>query len=208
MDWSHGTPAPERPAHREVLPLLRVVGQMGLTYVVAEGPDGMYLIDQHAAHERVVYDRIVARRAATNDPPQQPLLEPILLELDALQAATAVEHAGHLRELGLSLEPFGERSYLVRAIPAGVGGTDVLSALRALLDQLAGERRIGDPFSRAAATVACHSSVRAGAAMALEEMRALIEDLSTTESPRTCPHGRPTLVHVGADAIERQFGRR
>ncbi|MBE7519826.1 MAG: DNA mismatch repair endonuclease MutL [Thermoflexaceae bacterium] len=208
MDWSHGTPAPERPAHREVLPLLRVVGQMGLTYVVAEGPDGMYLIDQHAAHERVVYDRIVARRAATNDPPRQPLLEPILLELDALQAATAVEHAGHLGELGLSLEPFGERSYLVRAIPARVGGTDVLSALRALLDQLAGERRIGDPFSRAAATVACHSSVRAGAAMALEEMRALIEDLSTTESPRTCPHGRPTLVHVGADAIERQFGRR
>ncbi|MCL4231775.1 MAG: DNA mismatch repair endonuclease MutL [Dehalococcoidia bacterium] len=208
MDWSQGTPPATRSAHREVLPLLRVVGQVGLTYIIAEGPDGMYLIDQHAAHERVVYDRIVAQRAAAGAPATQPLLEPELLELDALQAATAAEFADHLAGLGLGLEPFGERGYLVRAVPAGVGGTGVVSALRSLLDQLAGERRVADPFARAAATVACHGSVRAGTAMALEEMRALIEDLARTGSPRTCPHGRPTLVHVGADAIERQFGRR
>ncbi len=93
-------------------------------------------------------------------------------------------------------------------MPAGIGGTDIVGTLRALFDQLAGESRVADPFARAAATVACHSSVRAGAAMAMEEMRALVDDLAKTALPRTCPHGRPTLVHVGAEAIERQFGRR
>ncbi len=212
LDWSTGVKAADRPAqppgHREVIPLLRVVGQVGLTYIVAEGPDGMYLIDQHAAHERVVFDRIVALREAAGPPARQALLEPVLLEIDPLQSATVAENEEHLAALGLDLEPFGDRSYLVRAVPAGIGGTDIVGTLRALLDQLAGERRVADPFARAAATVACHSSVRAGAAMAMEEMRALIDDLAKTASPRTCPHGRPTLVHVGAEAIERQFGRR
>jgi DNA mismatch repair protein MutL len=193
---------------REVLPLLRVVGQMGTTYVIAEGPDGMYLIDQHAAHERVVYDRIVARMADTAARPTQPLLEPALAELDPLQAATLEEHRGHLETLGLEVEPFGERAYLLRAVPAGIGGTDVIAALRALLDQLASDRRVSDPFGRAAATVACHSSVRAGTALAMEEMRRLVDDLGSTTSPRTCPHGRPTLIHVSTDLLERQFGRR
>ena len=194
---------------RETLPLLRVVGQMGGTYVVAEGPDGMYLIDQHAAHERVVYDRLVRRReaeAATR--PSQPLLEPLVAELDTMQAATLDEHLESLAILGLEAESFGESAFLIRAIPAGLGGTDVSAALRQVLDQLAGEKRVNDPFQRAAATVACHSSVRAGTALALEEMRRLVEDLERTASPRTCPHGRPTLVHVGTELIERQFGRR
>lgn len=195
-------------SHREVLPLLRVVGQMGTTYVIAEGPDGMYLIDQHAAHERVVYDRIVARMADPAARPTQPLLEPALADLDPLQAATLEEHRDHLQTLGLEVEPFGERAYLLRAVPAGIGGTDVVAALRALLDQLASDRRVTDPFGRAAATVACHGSVRAGTALAMEEMRRLVEDLGSTTSPRTCPHGRPTLIHVSTDLLERQFGRR
>ena len=93
-------------------------------------------------------------------------------------------------------------------MPAGIGGTDVVAALRSLLDQLAGDRRVSDPFGRAAATVACHSSVRAGTALAMDEMRRLVDDLADTESPRTCPHGRPTLIHVSTDLLERQFGRR
>ncbi len=193
---------------REVLPLLRVVGQMNTAYVVAEGPDGMYLIDQHAAHERVVYDRILEARASTVSPARQALLDPLLAELDPLQSATLHENADHLAALGLEVEGFGEGAYLVRAVPAGVGGTDVAAALRALLEKLATERRVTDPFSRAAATVACHSSVRAGTALAMDEMRRLVEDLERTASPRTCPHGRPTLIHVGTEAIERQFGRR
>ncbi len=206
------TPAGEEPdlTQREVLPLLRVVGQMGTTYIIAEGPDGMYLIDQHAAHERVVYDRIVLQREAATDgcTSQQPLLEPVVAELDALEAATLEEHGGQLRSLGLDVEPFGDNAYLLRAVPAGVGGTNVAAALRGLLDQLAGERRLTDPFGRAAATVACHASVRAGTALSMDEMRRLVEDLERTASPRTCPHGRPTLIHVSTALLERQFGRR
>jgi DNA mismatch repair protein MutL len=179
---------------------------MGTTYVVAEGPDGMYLLDQHAAHERVVYDRLVARgpRAAAG----QPLLEPLLVEVDAVQSATLEEQRGNLAALGLDLEPFGERAYLVRVVPAGLGSTDVAAALRALTDQLASDRRVADPFGRAAATVACHASVRAGMALSMDEMRALVSDLAVTTAPRTCPHGRPTLIHVSTDLLERQFGRR
>ena len=193
-------------SHRSVLPLLRVVGQMASTYVVAEGPDGMYLIDQHAAHERVVYDRLLVR--AAGDPARQPLLEPLLADLSAQEAATLEEHRAALDTMGLEVEPFGESSYLVRSIPVGIADTDIVAAIRRLLDQLAEERRVSDPFQRAVATVACHSSVRAGRAMAMEEMRRLILDLEATASPRTCPHGRPTLIHVGTDLIERQFGRR
>jgi DNA mismatch repair protein MutL len=199
--------APDR-TQRELLPLLRVVGQMGTTYVIAEGPDGMYLIDQHAAHERVVYDRILVQRGQAAARPAQPLLEPALAELDPVQAATLEEHRENLAGLGLEVEPFGDTSYLVRSVPAGVGGADVVGALRSLLDQLAGERRVSDPFARAAATVACHASVRAGTALAMDEMRRLVEDLERTGSPRTCPHGRPTLIHVSTELLERQFGRR
>ena len=196
------------PTHRDVLPLLRVVGQMNTTYIVAEGPEGMYLIDQHAAHERVCYDEIVARRSQAAAPAQQPLLDPVLLELDMLQAAVLHENTKRLELLGLSVESFGPREYLVRAIPAGFAASDIAGAIRAFIDQLASETRVSDPFARAAATVACHSSVRAGQSLSFEEMRRLVEDLEKTETPRTCPHGRPTLIHVATDSIERQFGRR
>ena len=209
---SDGTALPDQhrssTSQRDVLPLLRVVGQMNATYIIAEGPEGMYLIDQHAAHERVRYDEIVAQRERAGEPPRQPLLEPALLELDAHQSAALAENAERLDALGLTVESFGQREYLVRAIPAGFAGGDVPSAVRSFIDQLASETRVEDPFARAAATVACHSSVRAGQALSMDEMRRLVEDLEQTPTPRTCPHGRPTLVHVGTDLIERQFGRR
>lgn len=194
----------ERRTQRETLPLLRVVGQLALTYVVAEGPDGMYLLDQHGAHERVVFDRLLARPA---EEAVQPLLAPVLVELDRAGAVTLEEHAPHLARLGLELEPFGDAACLVRAAPAGFGEGDMAGALIALLEQLADDRRLSDPFDRAAATVACHASVRAGMALSLEEMRQLIDDLAATDSPRTCPHGRPTLVYVRQDSLDRRFGR-
>ena len=196
--------AGERRTQRETLPLLRVVGQLALTYVVAEGPDGMYLLDQHGAHERVVFDRLLARAA---EEAVQPLLAPVLVELDRAGAVTLEEHAPHLARLGLELEPFGDAACLVRAAPAGFGEGDMAGALIALLEQLADDRRLSDPFDRAAATVACHASVRAGMALSLEEMRQLIDDLAATASPRTCPHGRPTLVYVRQDSLDRRFGR-
>jgi DNA mismatch repair protein MutL len=193
---------------REVLRMLRVVGPLNATYLVCEGPDGMYLLDQHAAHERVVYDRLTARREASDPGARQPLLEPLVLELDPVLAMTLEEHRESLARLGLVTEPFGEGAALIREVPAGTGARDVLAEARELLQKLAEERRVQDPFQRAAATVACHSSVRAGMLMAMDEMRRLIEDLERSAAPRTCPHGRPTLIHLGNEAIERQFGRR
>ncbi|MXZ88106.1 MAG: DNA mismatch repair protein MutL [Dehalococcoidia bacterium] len=194
-----------RQTQRETLPLLRVVGQVAATYIVAEGPDGMYLIDQHAAHERVVFDRLKAIKGGVEG--VQPLLEPVLVELDRTATAVFEEHGSHLTRLGLTLEPFGDAACLVRAAPAGFGDGDIAGGLRAMLEKLGNERRVADPFDRAAASVACHSSVRAGMALSLEEMRQLVEDLGATASPRTCPHGRPTLVHVRQDTLARQFGR-
>jgi len=195
------------PTQRDLLPMLRVVGQLNATYVVCEGPDGMYLLDQHAAHERVVYDRLLAR-PESEPAGVQPLLEPIVLELEPVLAATLDEHRASLGRLGLGTEPFGERAAVIRSIPSGLGARDIVEEVTALLLKLEGERRVTDPFGRAAATVACHSSVRAGMLLSMEEMRRLVEDLEHTTAPRTCPHGRPTLVHLGTDAIERQFGRR
>ena len=193
-----------RRAQRETLPLLRVVGQLAATYVVAEGPDGMYLLDQHAAHERVVFDRLRARPA---EEAVQPLLAPVLVELDRAAAAVLEEHAAHLARSGLELEPFGDAACLVRAAPAGFGEGDVAGALTAMLERLGSDRGISDPFDRATAMVACHASVRAGMALSLDEMRRLIDDLAATASPRTCPHGRPTLVHVRQESLDRRFGR-
>ncbi|WBL36010.1 DNA mismatch repair endonuclease MutL [Tepidiforma flava] len=202
-------PAPAQPApHRDLLPLLRVVGQLNATYIVAEGPDGMYLVDQHAAHERVVYDRILARRAAAGPPAVQPLLEPVLVEVGAALAAVAEAAAADLAELGLVLEPFGDGALLLRQVPDGFRADDPVDAVRSVLDAIERDDRVPAGFGRAAATIACHSSVRAGMALSMEEMRRLVDDLAAAATPRTCPHGRPTLIHLGTEAIERQFGRR
>ncbi len=119
---------------RGLLPMLRVVGQLNATYLVCEGPDGMYLLDQHAAHERVVYDRLVAR-PATKAGAVQPLMEPIVLELEASLFATLDEHRESLARLGLEIEPFGERAALIRSVPAGLGARDVVEEVTALLQK-------------------------------------------------------------------------
>jgi len=204
-------PPPAGPAahsHRDVLPLLRVVGQLNATYIVAEGPDGMYLVDQHAAHERVVYDRLLAQRATAGAPAVQPLLEPLLIETGAALASVAAASEADLQALGLVLEPFGEGVLLLRQVPVGFRADDPVAAVVSVLEAIERDERVPAGFGRAAATIACHSSVRAGMALSTEEMRRLLEDLAATATPRTCPHGRPTLVLLGTEAIERQFGRR
>jgi DNA mismatch repair protein MutL len=210
------------------LPLLRLVGQLRVTFLVTEGPEGMVLIDQHAAHERVVYERLIAANSsgasgATGPPAQQALLEPALIELDAAQAAAWQGYAGELAGLGFAIEPFGERTLRLRALPASLhtlgreGGrpaapatATAAHALEGILDDLAGrvpsaEAVRNDPV---AASAACHGSVRAGMTLATAEMSALLRDLEACDNPRTCPHGRPTLIAFAAADLERQFGRR
>ena len=197
--------APATP--REVLPALRVIGQVGTTYIIAEGPEGMYLIDQHAAHERVLFERIARARAARR-PEIQGLLDPLAFEPTAVQAAVLADYLDALSDLGYELAPFGERAYLVRAVPALFAGRDAVRELAGLLDGITGDGMQVERPERVAATLACHAAVRAGKTLAPDEMRELVRLLEQAEAPRTCPHGRPTMVHVSAAALEREFGRR
>ena len=199
--------APELLSH-DALPLLRPVGQVSNTYVIAEGPDGMYLIDQHAAHERVLYERFLAdRRQGVRD--VQPLLQPAPVELTARQRALLESFGEELESAGLALDPFGDGALLVRSVPPALAGSDVTRAVGELLDLLGREDGpTEEPAHRVAASLACHAAVRAGQTMSEEEQRELLRLLETTEQPRTCPHGRPTMIHLSANALAKQFRRR
>ena len=202
--------APAGGSLRDVLADLRVVGQIRQTYVVAEGPAGMYLIDQHAAHERVVYDQL-RNRAEQRERAAQPLLAPLPAELSASQAATLEEYAGLLAAYGFQLEPFGGNAWLVRAVPATLAArsnSDPATALTDLLDAVAVEQVVMEREDALAATIACHGSVRAGMTLAPDEMDALLRQLETTDNPHNCPHGRPTVVHFTEYQLEREFNRR
>jgi len=195
---------------REVLAGLRVVGQIRQTYIVAEGEGGMYLVDQHAAHERVLYDRIRSA-AASLERATQPLLAPLPAELSLAQVATLREYAALLAEYGFDLEAFGGNAWLVRALPAGLAerhNPDPARALAELLDAVAVEQVVMEREDALAATIACHASVRAGKTLAYAEMDALLRQLETTPNPHHCPHGRPTVVHFTEYQLEREFGRR
>jgi DNA mismatch repair protein MutL len=188
------------------LPILRVVGQMANTYVIAEGPDGMYLIDQHAAHERVLFEKIRnerSRRAVE----VQGLLQPVTVELTVRQQELLELQAEALSEYGFGIEHFGERTYLVRSVPAVLRGQNVAQSLVEVLDFLA-EGEKGDRREEIAISLACHGAVRAGQALSHEEMRDLIRQLEQASQPRTCPHGRPTMIHLSSSQLEKGFGRR
>jgi len=202
----HQPASPDATAPTERLPMLRVVGQIAQTYIVAEGPGGMYLIDQHAAHERIRYEALRAQRAALNVPGQE-LLEPIVLDVTPQQAALLEEHAAELANYAFDIAPFGPSTVLIKRIPASLADYDLVAALLALLDAAV---EGGDGFSwedQALFTVACHSAVRAGQTLSILEMRDLIRQLEATALPHTCPHGRPTMVHLSATQLEREFGR-
>ena len=188
------------------LPILRVVGQLSSCYIMAEGPEGLYLIDQHAAHERILFEKVLAQRAQQKLEIQG-LLEPVDIELTPRQEESLKTRAELLSQFGFSLEPFGERSYLLRAIPAVIKGGDLFEAVTTLLDSLASDEEPLRQEEKLAQSIACHSAVKAGDTLSLEEMRELIKQLEQTTQPRTCPHGRPTMIHLSASQLEKEFGR-
>ena len=188
------------------LPLLRAVGQVGATYVVAEGPEGMYLIDQHAAHERILYERLLSKPAGQAE--VQGFLQPVPVDLAPHQEQALHAAAEALAEQGFSLEPFGGRTYLLRAAPVLLAGQDAGRALVELLDILAREDGPTGPRERVAASLACHAAIRAGQTLGQEEMRELVKQLEETQMPGTCPHGRPTMIHLSAEALAKEFKRR
>ena len=192
---------------QQALPALRVVGQVRLTYIVAESPDGIYLIDQHAAHERVLFDRIV-QNAAQREPQSQPLLSPSLVELTPGQVETLASNMKFMSDYGFELEEFGGAGYLIRAVPSVLTTQDPGKALIDVLDLVAFEGLLKEREDILAASLACHSAIRAGQSMTETEMRALLEQLEVTDNPHTCPHGRPTVIHFSSYHMEREFGRR
>ena len=187
------------------LPVLRVVGQVLNGYIVAEGPDGLYLIDQHAAHERVRYDQLLRQREAKK-PEIQGLLEPATFEVTPRQDAVMKSCLERLAEFGFGLEAFGERTYLVRTVPTLVAGEDWPALLKEMLDALSGEEK-SKWEERMVASIACHGVIKAGQSLSDDAMRALVRQLEQTTNPHTCPHGRPTVIRLSAAQLEREFGR-
>ena len=201
-----GGPA-DAAAPRQPAPPLRVVGQLKLTYIVAEGAEGMFLVDQHAAHERVLFDRIL-QKTSEQETQSQPLLEPAPVELTPAQGETLKVNREALEAYGFQFEPFGDGSYLLRAVPAIFGEGDPSKALLDVLDMTAFEGLVRQKEDVTAASIACHGAIRAGKSLTEPEMVALLEQLEATPNPHTCPHGRPTMVHFSSQHMEREFGRR
>lgn len=242
------------------MPLLRLIGQVAGTYLVAEGPDGLYLIDQHAAHERVLFEKLMAghehekreserekreseregreseheKRESEHEKRErhesehekreseregrerhergarQGLLQPVAVDLPPASAGLLNEQLPWLEHFGFEVEPFGPATFLVRAVPLLLAGMDPGSALRVLVEDFEEDETPlqAELEARIAARVCKRAAVKAGQSLSPQEQRALLDDLQACRSPRTCPHGRPTMIHLSVDLLERQFGRK
>ena len=191
-------------------PLGAARAQLLETYIVAETPDGIIIVDQHAAHERLVYERLKAALSA-NGIPRQGLLIPEIVELDPDEAAMLADRADEFLPLGLAIERFGPGAVAVRETPAMLGNVDARALIRDLVDDLndgGNTGQIKDRLERVASTMACHGSVRAGRKLNATEMNALLREMEQTPNSGQCNHGRPTYVALGQADIERLFGRR
>ncbi len=204
-------PAAAEPEDAQARPLGAARAQLHETYVVAQTRDGVVIVDQHAAHERLVYERLKAE-AAAGGARRQPLLLPEVVELDPVDAERVAAEAGALAALGLVVEPFGPGAVLVREVPALLGArAEVAALVRDLADDLAttgSPLALEERLAQVLATAACRGSVRAGRRLTGEEMNALLRQMEATPRSGQCNHGRPTYVELKLADIERLFGRR
>jgi DNA mismatch repair protein MutL len=192
------------------LPLGVARAQLHETYVVAQTPDGIVIVDQHAAHERLVYERMKTA-LASGGIARQPLLIPEIVELDPAEVTRLANRADELAELGLIVEPFGPDAVAVREMPAMLGKADIKGLIRDLADDIAetgNALSLKERLEEVAGTLACHTSVRAGRRLNAEEMNALLREMEATPHSGQCNHGRPTYVELKLSDIERLFGRR
>jgi DNA mismatch repair protein MutL len=201
-------PMPESPAADQPLGVARA--QIHETYVVAQTVDGIVIVDQHAAHERLVHERI-RNALASGGVQRQILLVPEPVELDPPSIERILARTAELAELGLVVEPFGAGAVLVRETPAMLGVTDTRGLLRDLADELAeigAGLALKERLDSVCARMACHGSVRAGRRLSPAEMDALLREMERTPHSGQCAHGRPTYVELKLADIERLFGRR
>jgi DNA mismatch repair protein MutL len=185
--------------------VLRAIGQVGPGYLVAEGPHGLVLIDQHAAHERVLYNRLLERLRSGRGM-SQALLIPQAVDVEPALVAAAADHRADLANLGLEYEEFGPRSLRITAVPVEMPSGRATAAVQETLAALA-ENRGDGALELAAAALACHSAVRFGDVLDMAEQRRLVADLESTEESVTCPHGRPTRLLVEWQELTRHFRR-
>lgn len=190
------------------VPLLRVIGQIAATYLVAEGPDGLYLIDQHAAHERILFEKF--NRLTISERARQQLLNPVTLQLNAADFILLQPLFDVLDKLGFDIEEFGFNTIRVRSIPSFFAQSDPIVLLKTCIENFEeNESPLGsDLEQKIIARICKRSAVRGGQILSHQEQLQLIQDLEQCQSPRTCPHGRPTMIHLSVDLLERQFGRR
>jgi len=184
--------------------------QLHETYVIAQTADGIVIVDQHAAHERLVYERM-KKALANGGIPRQPLLIPEVVDLDPSETTRMMARAGELAELGLVIEGFGPDAVMVREVPAMLGKLDVKGLVRDLADEIAetgNALSLKERLEEVSGTLACHMSVRAGRRLNAEEMNALLREMEATPHSGQCNHGRPTYVELKLADIERLFGRR
>jgi DNA mismatch repair protein MutL len=175
---------------------------------VAEGPDGLYLIDQHAAHERILFEKIMDQ---LNDViPSQPLLSPEIIQLPINQAILLQEKLIILKKIGFDVNEFGPNTFQIRAIPSLLIGINPIEAVKVVVDDFEDDEKPLGGVTEAiiAARICKRAAVKGGQILSREEQRALIESLEQCKAPRTCPHGRPTMIHLSVDLLEKQFGRK
>ncbi len=184
---------------------LRTLGQVGPGYIVAEGAGGLVLVDQHAAHERILYNRLLARLRDGRGM-SQPLLMHAAIDVEPALMAAAADHRVELSAFGLELEEFGPRSLRVIAVPAEMPASRATKAVQETLTAIA-ESRSDDAAEKAAAALACDSAVRFGDVLDVAEQRRLLSDLELAKDSVTCPHGRPTRLLVEWQELTRHFRR-
>ncbi len=192
--------------HMKTLPILRVLGQIHSTYIIAEGPEGMYLIDQHAAHERILFEKTI-KRDDSSSAHIQSLLEPVTVELSVDQSDLLDRHIDTMAKLGFIVEDFSNRVYILRSSPSMLKTGNPGQELMDVLDLFNEGGGYESWKERAAYSIACHGAIRAGKVLSSQEMNELTQDLENCDQPHTCPHGRPTMIHINNSRLESEFGR-
>ena len=199
---------PGRPDRPRTLPVLRVIGQIGATYIVTEGPAGMYLIDQHAAHERILYEQFMDYQSRQQLAAQY-VLNAQAITLSPTEARLVEEYHDELERIGFDVEPFGPNTFVIRSVPAVLAEQSPGEVLTAVLADLEVGHQPGAAAieERIIQRICKQAAVKAGQILSLDEMQGIVRQLERCQSPLTCPHGRPTMLHFTSEQIARQFGR-
>ena len=198
------------PQENDYKNIFRVLGQIDRTFLVAEGEEGLFFIDQHAAHERVIYDKIL-QQYQIGEKISQPLLADFILNIDELSKSNLLNHLEDFNNYGWVIEDFGHQSILIRSVPSiygfDIASIDIKDLLINAIDKLSVDRDRKEWHETMFALVACHSSVRAGDKLSNDEIKSIIRQLESTEFPQTCPHGRPTMIEYTFDQMKKNFLR-